>query len=150
MNKKLKKVLWLSLAVFWMGVLFYFSSQPVVQSRGFSMIFADKFVEIFKIESLSLGMVNHYIRKSAHFISYMVLSIILMNIFRVKDQPLFKSMVMSLVLSFIFACTDEFHQLFVDGRGGQIRDVVLDTSGASFGIIMYGFIFRKKFKRKDK
>ena len=36
----------------------------------------------------------------------------------------------SFVLTFGYACTDEFHQLFVPGRAGRFTDVLIDSSGA--------------------
>ena len=40
-------------------------------------------------------------------------------------------------VTFLYACTDEFHQLFVPGRAGRFTDVLIDTTG---GIIMLLFI----------
>ena len=42
----------------------------------------------------------------------------------------------SVMLCFFYACTDEFHQLFVPGRSGEFTDVCLDTVGATFGILL--------------
>lgn len=33
-----------------------------------------------------------------------------------------------------YAATDEYHQLFVPGRSGQVRDVVIDTVGGTLGL----------------
>ena len=32
--------------------------------------------------------------------------------------------------------TDEFHQLFVPGRSGQVKDVLLDSCGAAVGVLI--------------
>lgn len=34
---------------------------------------------------------------------------------------------------FLYACTDEFHQLFISGRSGQFKDVLIDTAGGLLG-----------------
>ena len=39
------------------------------------------------------------------------------------------------LISVGFACTDEFHQSFVDGRGPSKRDVGIDSIGAFIGIL---------------
>ena len=39
----------------------------------------------------------------------------------------------------VYACTDEFHQLFVEGRDGNFRDVMIDSTGALVGIC-FGFV----------
>ena len=31
---------------------------------------------------------------------------------------------------------DEFHQLFVPGRSGQVSDVILDSAGAAIGVLI--------------
>ena len=38
------------------------------------------------------------------------------------------------VISVVFAATDEYHQTFVAGRAGRFSDVIIDSSGAIFGI----------------
>lgn len=37
-------------------------------------------------------------------------------------------------LTVVYACTDEFHQLFVGGRAGQATDVLVDAAGGLVGI----------------
>jgi len=36
-----------------------------------------------------------------------------------------------------YAFSDEFHQLFVSGRGPQLSDVWIDSAGAGVGILGY-------------
>lgn len=40
----------------------------------------------------------------------------------------------------IYAVTDEFHQLFVLGRGAQVKDVLIDLVGATTGITIASLI----------
>jgi len=42
----------------------------------------------------------------------------------------------SLLIVFAYACTDELHQCFVPGRQGAIQDVLLDTLGGAFGLLL--------------
>ena len=35
----------------------------------------------------------------------------------------------------IYAITDEIHQIFVIGRSGEIRDIIIDTCGSTVGIL---------------
>lgn len=51
----------------------------------------------------------------------------------------------------VYACTDEFHQYFVDGRGPSSKDVIFDAIGFCCGIILslaiaegVGMIIRRK------
>ena len=52
----------------------------------------------------------------------------------------------------IYAISDEIHQLFVPGRSGQVRDVLIDSAGSLLGIIIV-MAFEKlliKFNKKHK
>jgi VanZ family protein len=50
-----------------------------------------------------------------------------------------------------YACTDEFHQLFVPGRAGLITDVLIDSIGAVFiTLILHLYMNRQRIKAMDK
>ena len=83
------------------------------------------------------------VRKAAHFFIYFVLGITLISFLREFSIPIRRLILLSIVLAFLYACSDEFHQLFVSGRSGQFSDVLLDTFGASVGIGIYYLLFRK-------
>ena len=75
------------------------------------------------------------VRKAAHFSIYLLLGTLVMccaQTFKGCKEYKFDTSVM---LCFFYACTDEFHQLFVPGRSGEFADVCLDTVGATFGIL---------------
>ena len=76
---------------------------------------------------------------------YFALSInVMLVLFTFKIKMVMRALI-SLIFCFIYACTDEFHQIFVSGRSPQMFDVMIDTSGALFGImialIIYCIIF---------
>ena len=75
---------------------------------------------------------SHVVRKTAHFSEYALMSFLwYLWLHRVKFAPL-----IALAATAIYSCTDELHQLFVPGRAGQLRDVLIDSSGAVFGILV--------------
>ena len=53
-----------------------------------------------------------------------------------------------------YAVTDEFHQLFVPGRSGQMTDVMIDSGGALVGLlalhVIRMFIENRKLQRNKK
>ena len=55
----------------------------------------------------------------------------------------------AVLLVMIYAATDEFHQLFVDGRSGQFRDVLIDTFGGIAGIYIIYLICKLRGFRKS-
>ena len=49
---------------------------------------------------------------------------------------------LSLCIGSFYAITDEIHQIFVPNRGPAISDVLIDTSGVFFGILIAIIIIR--------
>ena len=39
-------------------------------------------------------------------------------------------------ISFVYACSDEYHQTFVDGRTGKLADVAIDSLGIAVGLLL--------------
>ena len=54
---------------------------------------------------------------------------------RTKIMLSCKGYIIAISTVFIYACTDEFHQLFVPGRSGQFTDVLIDTAGGLIGLV---------------
>ncbi len=126
---KKKQINWI-LVIGWMILIFLFSSQPgEVSSQN------NKFViYIFKLIGLDLngilGTLSDFIvRKAAHFTEYFILYILLYRAMNKKKNYDIKVFIWSLFIIFLYACSDEFHQAFVPGRGPAFRDVMVDTCG---------------------
>jgi VanZ family protein len=119
----------------WMVMIFIFSNQPAVVSDGNSQTI----IKIFKALGINLDSVfgnlaNFAVRKSAHFLEYLTFSLLIYNACR-ENYSISKSIILSIGLVFCYACTDEIHQLFVPGREGRFRDVMIDTSGGATGMV---------------
>jgi len=54
-----------------------------------------------------------------------------------------------LVACIVFAASDEFHQSFVKSRTPSVRDVILDTAGALFGLLI-GASFAHRHSKKTR
>ena len=57
---------------------------------------------------------------------------------------------LAVAFSFLYACLDEFHQLFVDGRCGQPADVAVDTSGALIAVAIALLALRHRARRSSR
>lgn len=80
---------------------------------------------------------NFVVRKTAHFTEYLVLALIGMQAFRPHRAPLSGARIALAVVSILAVpCLDETIQLFVGGRSGQVRDVLIDCSGALTGALI--------------
>ena len=74
---------------------------------------------------------------------YAILAFLLYKTFIHKQNPLIKSFLFTV----LYACSDEFHQLFISGRAGQIRDVCIDSTGALIMLLIVYFILKRKDKK---
>ncbi|MBR4978970.1 MAG: VanZ family protein, partial [Clostridia bacterium] len=71
------------------------------------------------------------VRKGAHFILFMLLGLffcLALTSFLSKHN--YFTFLISVAFCAIYAGTDEFHQYFVEGRGAEFSDVLIDVSGA--------------------
>ena len=146
----MRKIIKLLLVIFWMGLIFSFSSDSADISTKKSDGVIIKTVELFLDKDLSDKEEEKWIssfvtpvRKGAHFFLYLILGVLIINFgreFLTLDKKL---ILLSVFLAFLYACTDEIHQLFVPGRSGQISDVILDTLGSFTGIMIYKLIYNK-------
>ena len=92
-----------------------------------------------KIDKAS-KILNLPLRKLMHASVYFVLSIVLIiyinYMFDIRKYLL--SALITIALCAGFAASDEYHQTFVAGRTGQVKDVLIDTTGACVGVLVYG------------
>ena len=119
-------------------MIFYLSHQQAVESNSLSTGITERIVAI--IERVTFGVeidlvhFNHLIRKSAHFFAYLVLGVLVSNALNSHGYAGFKLFWVAMVICVLYAISDEVHQLFVPGRAGQVRDVLIDSAGAVVGI----------------
>lgn len=136
-----------------MALIFYLSHQPAEESSELSSGLLDlvlipfkKFIPSFLIDYSYL---HFLIRKMAHFFAYFMLGIFALNALYITRMKMLSSILMAFLLCVIYAISDEVHQLYIPGRSGEIRDVFIDSVGASCGIALYYsvFLWRKRIKR---
>ena len=84
--------------------------------------------------------IQHIVRKCAHFTEYMILGfsirLCLESWFGHKTVKHRTLAIISSASAILYACTDEIHQLSIDGRSGQWTDVLVDSSGVFIGVIL--------------
>lgn len=137
--------------VLWMALIFSLSSQNAALSSGTSGgvirliagIFCPGFDNLSAAEQTEIVSSMQFIaRKSAHFCIYTVLGILSFLTFISYEKLKFVlRLAVSGAVCLLYAASDEFHQLFVPGRSGEVRDVMIDFSGAMLGIAMSALIF---------
>lgn len=189
MQKKVKTVqaltrilvlfLWIALMV----LIYWFSDQPDTVSSEQSMRIGklicsilvggyDTLSEVTRNQYAEL--IDHFVRKSAHFCEYAVLGMLTWGsfcsvraVFGEKGRRCSETCseaesgsrslwayrkieLFAWVWCICYAATDEFHQLFVPGRYGMVRDVILDSLGALTGITVCILVSRRFCKNGTK
>lgn len=146
MKRKIVFVIFLALLVAWMSVIFGFSANDAEKSTDQSNVVTELFLKIFSpgFEELDAEaqkeLISRYdgpVRKLAHFASYAALAFLMyFTVGSIHDLPfkVFRAAFISLPICVLFAVGDEYHQTFVDGRAGQLMDVVIDSGGSLLGI----------------
>ncbi len=116
MKKNYTFLFWLPVII-WASIIYYFSSLP----------------------ALSTGTTQHtdfLIRKTAHFVEYLVLSILTYTALT-KTLPYRgrTPLVITIIICVLYALSDEFHQSFTPGREPRFRDVFIDSIGISAALL---------------
>lgn len=93
------------------------------------------------------------VRKLAHFTEYAVLGMMLMLCVRIYTKRYLQNVFIPLFAALAAGVIDEMIQLTSSGRSSEVRDVVIDFSGAAMGIIicilliiLYNHMTRKKMR----
>lgn len=96
------------------------------------------------------------IKKFAHVTFFGFLSILIYRALRGEGIPRKKAAIWAIVATAFYGATDEFHQLFTQGREARVRDVGFDTIGAMIAVaIIYQLVprlpenVRKIFERME-
>ena len=142
-NKAILRVVSAILILLWCSLIFFMSSEvaddSAKRSSGFINKVARAIAAIFETDgpdSEALSLYEFYLRKLAHMFLYFVLAILSFLFVSTFDLSWIQAIMLSLVFCVFYATTDEVHQLFVEGRSGSVRDVLIDTCGALIGLLL--------------
>ena len=146
----MKKTISFIVLILWMIVIFSFSSADANKSTSTSDKVITTMIEIKdKItnnetpnneKEIIIKNSSFYIRKIAHITEYLILGFLMFNLLK---QYSVTNIYYAIGLSILYSCTDEFHQLFISGRSGSIRDVLIDSIGILIGTYLYKLLFIK-------
>lgn len=125
-----KLISWLPV-VFWCGLIFWLSS-------------------FHKIQASPVGWQDFIIRKTAHFTEYAILFWLLFRAFRQTTKFTFRqNLLFSFILAVVYSLTDEYHQTLVSGRTGRVFDIIVDSLGALFGLIVSRKLTAKPLQKQS-
>ncbi len=124
----------------WMLIIFLFSHQVADDSAEYSRL-AIWLLQLLGIDltEIAKGNATFIVRKAAHITEYCILCLLALNVAKHKwISPQFYYIAM--IFSVLYACSDEFHQTFIQGRVGCIQDVGVDSIGVLLGATIF-FLF---------
>ena len=130
--------------VLWMLVIFVLSHQPAAISSEQSGVIVGHLQQA--MPGVSTALLTFLVRKSAHIIAYFVLGILMYRALRINIRRWRTRTVASFALlsCSLYAVTDEIHQLFVPGRSGELRDVMIDSIAALVGVGLCVWLMRRQ------
>lgn len=159
-----RKIIYATLTIIWMIVIFILSSMNTQESNNKSMQTIKKTVEKTTEISESIGIVENKVppkkikstvnklnlplRKCAHATEYAILAILIIftiNAYTNKNYSI-KKVLLAVLICFLYSLTDEYHQSFVPGRTRLFTDCLIDTTGSIIACIFYSVV--KKIKDK--
>lgn len=122
-------------------LIFLNSSLPAAQSSTVSGGVVEEINALLKEADLSWEVTDHMVRKTAHFLEFMGLGILVFLAIRSYTPHPACHLFTGLFVGLMVPVSDESIQLFVEGRSGQVSDVVLDFTGFVTGTLLFFLLF---------
>lgn len=144
-NISIRKLIFSLLSVLCMAVIFIYSSRnadlSTEDSNAIGLAIGDITIEDFDQWTSEARLeyaasIDHPVRKTAHFLEYMTLGILLVGASYDSKRKNRFNILVPYVIGSLYAVTDELHQKLISGRSGQLTDVLLDSSGVIAGVVL--------------
>jgi VanZ family protein len=131
----------------WMALIFSASSDRASFEHSSRIIAPVLRWLIPQISDEAVHLVVLLVRKAAHLTEYAVLAVLVWRLLarrspdpkRIWTWPVAGR---TLLVVLLYAASDEFHQIFVPSRQASVWDVLLDTTGGFFALILLWLIGR--------
>ena len=124
-------------SIIWMIVIFLFSSRSSNELDLRNSFIVKTVLNIFvknfdsldaNAQNIILSDVSFYVSKSAHYLEYGMLALLLSFAFILVKKRSIRYLFIMLVVC-LYAISDEIHQMFSDGRTPRALDVMIDSLG---------------------
>lgn len=131
-----KHHIWFIVALLWCVIIFIITELPASTGSETKGILAS----LFGLEGDMLQTANYVMRKGVHLGSYGLMA--LLFFMGVTRQRFLRAW----LFTTIYACIDEWHQVYVPNRTGAIGDVIIDSIGAFIVLCVIYIVTRIKAK----
>ena len=149
MQKKWFRILITGITLALMIMIFFFSTESAEASDATSGMIARRVADIIRPDwkemeeeprTVFYNSVQFAVRKTAHFTEFAMLGACMLLCLKSWLGELRYLKFYAWIGGTAWAVLDEIHQLLVDGRSGQLKDVLLDSSGVACGILIVELI----------
>lgn len=132
-------------AALWYGVIWNFSAQTAAVSGDLSDRLLWRMLAVVSpafaaadgaVQSASVELLSFFERKAAHMFLYFTLVLLVWLALGPWVRGKRRQMPLAAVLTAVLAGLDEYHQTFVPGRSGEVRDVCVDMTGALIALAL--------------
>jgi VanZ family protein len=143
-------------ALLWAALISCFSTSAFTNDKTASVMIPILHWLLPKASQQTLLFLHHVIRKTAHFVEYFILSLLILRAIRAgrRDTRL-RWALAAIIIVAGYASLDEFHQSFVPGRTPAVSDVLLDTTGGTAAqaiaglVLLWGHVRERQNRRKQ-
>lgn len=133
-----------ALAAVLLSVMFFMSATPAEKSSKLSQSVSEIIGSLFNKnrEGGSGGQssypksIERTVRKTAHFIEFLLLGALIRTICTVWDVKRLYAVIITVSAGVMSAAADELHQYFVPGRACMFKDVLIDSAGVVAGLLI--------------
>lgn len=145
-------------ALVMMAVIFAFSAKTAVESTESSNRVVDMILGVTEgvFGTIQANREQLYeileviVRKGAHMTEYALLCLLVAFHLHTWKLEIGRLCLSAVAVCAAYAASDEFHQLFVQGRSGQLTDVFIDTAGAVIAAGVLAAVYHLCTKRRHR
>ena len=94
------------------------------------------------------GLIEFFMRKTAHVVTFLVLGALFVKAISRTNLYVGLNLLFAWALANTVAIFDEYHQSLTPERTALLEDVLLDSTGAAAGVILFGGLLFLRSKRK--
>ncbi|MBR2843232.1 MAG: VanZ family protein [Lachnospiraceae bacterium] len=147
MTNKGKKIFHIVITIAIMVFIFIQSALTADLSMHESNVIVQWLSSFLHVQPETLSFI---VRKCAHFLEYLILGIsMFVSVCDLSRWKRWKNTILAFFISAAYAATDELHQMFVQGRSCEVRDILIDSLGALLGLMIAFLISFLRSKKKQ-
>ena len=153
-----KLLVWLP-ALLWCQVIWGFSAQTAAVSGDLSDRLLWRLMALVspafaggdaETQNAVVELLSFFERKAAHMFLYFVLILLLWLALLPLVRGKKRQVPLAAVLCAVLAGLDEYHQTFIPGRSGELRDVCVDLAGAAVAVALVTLLLWAARWRKER